>query len=176
MNWIQSLIDFFVSTWQFFFPLTLLKPYEGGVILRWGLYQRDAAPGRNWTIPLGIEEIMTCNTTPNGVDGPYQSAVTKDGIPIVFRAFAIFRVHDVKRFLLEIENAESVLEDALGGTLLHLIHTHTWEEINDPEFYEKATKAARKRSWKWGVEVLSIQFKTLSPVGLKWGVIRVPTD
>lgn len=173
MNWIESLISFLKETWEFFFPLMVVKEFEGGVILRWGLYHRDAKKGRNWIIPFKIEEVLTVNICPNGVDGPFQSAVTMDGTPVTVRATAIYKVHDVKVFLLEIENAASVLEDALGGSIAHCVHTSTLEEVNSVDFTEKVRKVARKRSWKYGVEILTIQFKTITPTSLRSGVLHL---
>lgn len=153
----DKLVDLLVSSLRLFQFFTVVPAYGGGVILRLGLFHRMAGPGFHWLWPFRIEEALTTNVVPETMIVGPQSLTTIDEVSVVIATVVTFGVDDPKRFLLEIEGASQVIEDATYGIVAHLIMEHTWPELIAMDMANELTKAVRRQAKRYGVDIVQVQ-------------------
>lgn len=150
MDWLESLVEFF----QFLF---VIDQYDEGVVLRFGKYHRTVKPGLHWMIPFNIEEIAydTVVRTTSYLD--VQSVTSKDGKPVNINAVLVYKIGNIKRWLLEVDDAEDALHDMTYGIITELAETKTWEEIMKPAFMEEVTEMVQEEAITWGARVEAVK-------------------
>jgi regulator of protease activity HflC (stomatin/prohibitin superfamily) len=154
----DRLIDMVIQFIELFRFWTVIDPYEEALVLRLGKLHRHLLCGWHLVIPFGIERILTEHVVPAVRVLENESATTKDGKSIGFRAVATYRVRDIEKVLLEVEDGNHAVVDACAGEVTRVLRESTWEDIMQPEIMDKVTAAARKRAFRFGVEIMSIQF------------------
>lgn len=151
---IMDLIENTISYFQFLF---VIDQYDEGVVLRFGKYNRTVKPGLHWMIPFSIEEIAydTVVRTTSYLD--VQSVTSKDGKPVNINAVLVYKIGNIKRWLLEVDDAEDALHDMTYGIITELAETKTWEEIMKPEFMEEVTEMVQEEAITWGARVEAVK-------------------
>ena len=86
-----------------------------------------------------------------------QSLVCKDGVAVVIRLTATCNVFDARRFLLEVCDGRTNIQDLLVGELSWLVQRRASDIVLSgkmiPELERRAAKAARK----WGIDVSTVR-------------------
>jgi regulator of protease activity HflC (stomatin/prohibitin superfamily) len=135
----------------------VVHPYEGGLVLRLGLYNRDLKAGLNWIIPFGVEHTITEYTVPRTSRIHSLSTTTKDGKTIGFEAVVTWRIKDLKKSLLEVSALKDAIADCSMGVIGTELAESSWDEILHGKTLEAVSLACRKQGWKWGVEIIRVQ-------------------
>lgn len=155
---------FFEKLWEYvgqFIDLlqcwTIVHPYEGGLVLRLGVYNRDLKPGFNWVIPLKIEHVITEYTVPRTSRIHAMSTTTKDGKTIGFEAVVTWKIKSLQTSLLEISSLKDAIMDCCMGVIGSELAEASWEDILHGKVVDTLTAACRKNGWRWGVEIIRIQ-------------------
>lgn len=172
-GFLETLINWVLRVYQWFIFWEILLDFQRGVVLRLGRYHRPAEPGWNWRLPFGLEGVLACNVVPTTTDLPPQAIVTKDGETALVEVVIMWGISSPRRFLLEIEDAISVLSDAGAGTIHDVASGLTWEELNNPDVDVFLTQEVKERAKKWGMRVMSVQIISLSRLGMKHGSLRI---
>ena len=73
----------------------ILRPFERGLIERFGKYNREASPGLNIVIP-GIEKLAIIDMREAVIDVPPQEVITKDNVTITVDAVIYYEPTDPK--------------------------------------------------------------------------------
>jgi regulator of protease activity HflC (stomatin/prohibitin superfamily) len=136
---------------------TIVDPYEGGVVLRLGVYNRDLKPGINFLIPLKVERVITEHTVPRTARIHSMSTDTQDGKTVGFEAVVTWKINDIKKSLLGVSALKDAIADTCMGVIGTELSTSTWEAIRHGDTNEKLLAACRKNGWKWGIEVINVQ-------------------
>lgn len=165
----DRLITVLLDIWSSLIPWTVNDAYEGGVVLRFGKYHRPAPPGLIFHFPFNIERVITCNIVVQTTTIVTLPQTLKDGTLVACRVILKWQVADAQKYLLEIEGGESFMVEAAGPLVCRALKSATWEEAMNPDFADNVTKLVRRKAWKWGCEILSVDFMTLTPLGLKTG-------
>lgn len=195
-----SLIELLKDSVNFFLPFTMINYFQRGVLLRWGnprmrrnvpkrwlLYKpwkfwkvervEDCVigPGFVWHWPFNIDEVMTTNIVFETAAIDDLQIETKDGIAINARPVVGYEIDDVRKFLLEVEEATSAVVDVAGGAIVEAVRKKTWEEIKaDTEFTRKIRDVvARRANERFGIEIQSMYFHSLVRMGMKHGVLKI---
>jgi len=142
----------------------VIEPYEEGVRLRLGKFVDELKPGFHWMWPLHIDHVIIHIVVATTHHLGFGSITTRDGKAVGFNAVITHKVHDIKKAMLEIENVEDAIRDACSGEIGRVLHGSTWEEITDDSILDKLTSACRKRGFRYGIEILSVQLSSLSLV------------
>lgn len=158
----DRLIDLLVQFLDLFKFWFVCDPYEEALVLRLGKLHRHLHCGWHAIIPFGIERVLDEHIVPAVRVLENESATTSDGKSIGFRAVVTYRVRDIEKVLLEVEDGNHAVIDACAGEVARVLRESSWEEIKAPEFLDKVTTAARKRGFRYGVEIMSIQFTGLA--------------
>lgn len=164
---IDRLLDFLLEILDLFRFWTVIDAFEEGVVLRLGKYSRTIGPGLHLMLPFGLEEDMTESVVPTTKNLGPQSLTTFDDVAVVVSGVITYRIHDIKKVLLEVEDAETCLEDSSYGVIGEMVNHTEWDSLIDAEFHEELSKMIRKRAWRWGIEVMQVQ---LAEVAKCWSV------
>lgn len=161
---IEKLIEVLTTWAEFFRLMVVVDEFEGGVILRWGQYHRDLHVGRNWMIPGYIEKYYHENVVFKTIDNMVcQSLTTRDGKGVIVSAIVSYKIRNTKRWLLEVEDGESVLSDLAYGTIGDFVRENDWEYIRDTNFKDDVYKELKSEaSKKMGVDILGLKFTDLA--------------
>ena len=162
---LDRLFDFIWSIVDLLFFVEIVDAYQGGVVLRWGKFHREVAPGACFYIPFGVERVILASVVMDNARMAEQTFTLQDGVTITVVPVITYRVHNVRKHLLEVEDAEGSLQDAAAGVIRKVLTPHNWAEFVNPktseEIEEEAQKAVRAEAFKWGVEILRVQFPDL---------------
>lgn len=149
-----DLIINFISLFKFF---RVVRDFEGGIILRLGRFHRMATPGFHWVWPFNVEELFYANTNMlTRVVGP-QSLTTRDDTSVVISVVITEKIEDVKKFLIDVTNGHSVIEDATFGAVATLIHNLTWDELRAGDIAHQLEISVRRQARKYGVDIIQLQ-------------------
>jgi len=173
LSFFQGLAEVLLNVGSWFLPFSVLREYEGGVLLRLGRFKRTLGPGFVWHMPFGVDEVLKVNTAFDTMTTQDQGFTSADDVSIAVNLAVGYRITDVQRFLLEVEDADTVVIDATAGVIRQLACQRTWAQLRAPEFEEEAFKLVRKRAFKFGVTVDSLFFRTLTKLGVREGAILV---
>lgn len=153
----DRLIDLIVQFIELLKFWHVVDPYEEALVLRLGRLSRHLLCGFHWIIPFGIERVYDEHVVPTTHSLGNESMTTKDGKSVGFHAIVTYRVRDIEKLLLEVEDGNHAVRDACCGEIGRVLRESTWDEICAPEILDKLTAAARKRGFRFGVEIMSIQ-------------------
>lgn len=159
---LERLFEFiqnFLELFKFWF---VVMDYEEAVVMRLGRYKKTLSPGLHFIYPLAIDHVMSENVALETCNLGTQSLITKDGISIAIGVVLSYKIIDVKRFLIETENAASVLEDSTYGVVGAAITASTWDEVHTEDFNERVFKEIHRKALKWGVDIITLQFSDLT--------------
>lgn len=156
----DKLIEVLAHWWERLVPFLIVTEYERGVVLRFGRYHRELTPGFHWVIPL-VEQWITHNVVPSVHMSTPQSLTTRDGHQCVVQALITWKVHNIKKMLLEVEDAGHALGDAIPGLVAQHVNRLTWEELCADGALDPVMKEARSRGFKWGIEVMQVSMSDL---------------
>lgn len=154
---LDKLLDLVVQFLELFKFWHVVYPYKRGLVLRLGKLHRKLDCGFHWIIPLGIDYVLEAHVVPTTHSLGNESVTTKDGRAVGFHAVVTYRVKDPEKALLEVEDEAHAVRDACAGEIGRVLREATWDEIQQPEIVDKLTAAARKRGFRYGVEIMSVQ-------------------
>ena len=83
--------------------IVIVNQYELGLVFRLGKVSRILNPGVNILIPV-IEDPVKVDVRTTVIDVPSQEMITRDNAAVSIDAVVYYRVVDVKRALLEVQN------------------------------------------------------------------------
>lgn len=159
----ERLIDLVIDFLGLFKFFAVLDEYEQGVVLTWGRPRNRRflglfgshllGPGFHWVWPFGIEKVLSDNVVPTTKNLEPQSLTTRDGVGIVVSAAITWKIKNIRKMLLEVENPDEALQDSTYGAIGQIVESSTWAEICQPEFSENLAKAIRRKAFRWGIEV-----------------------
>ena len=150
MDWIEYMIAYF----QFLF---VIDQYDMGVVLRFGVYQRTVGPGLHWIIPFGIEESMDDTVVRTTSYLETQTVTSSDGKSVNITGILVYKIGNIKRWLLEVDDAEDALHDMTYGIISELAETKTWQQIMKPAFMEEVTELVQEEAISWGARVVAVK-------------------
>jgi regulator of protease activity HflC (stomatin/prohibitin superfamily) len=158
----DKLIDVLILIWDMVCPLEILRVYERGVRLRGGHYVETLGPGWYGKIPLW-DTIMRDNVVTRTKHMSSQPLETADGKTVQVAGILRFQICDIKKALLDVEGVDDAIRDIGSLVIADAVKRVTYAELRSAEFSEVLTKAARKRGWRYGIEVEELGLYSLSP-------------
>jgi len=160
----DKLIDILREIWSELIPIEIVPPYNGGVQLRMGKLLRVLEGGSwYWKIPFA-DTFLTDHTVPRTERLTGLATTTVDGKAIGFDAVITYRISDIQKALLEVNDLKDAIADTCAGIIGTELSNATWASIIHGDMVESLTSACRKRGWKWGVEIQLVQLTGVAPV------------
>lgn len=161
---LDKLIDFLIQCIELFKFWLVLHPYEAGVRLRLGHFHEVLNEGFHWMIPFGVDTHLAEYIVPTTHSLGDESTTSKDGKSVGFHAVVTYKVRDIQKTLLEVDDVTHAIRDACCGEIGRVMRESTWEEMLAEDILEKLTAACRKRGFRYGIEVMSVQLAGISLV------------
>jgi hypothetical protein len=157
----DRLIELVIEIWDWLLPFVVIKQYERGVILRWGVWNRDLEPGFRWYYP-GVEapEVTTVVRRTAYLD--VQSLTSKDGINFNISPIVIYWIRNIKRWQLEVDDAEEAINDITYGLNDELATETLWKDVHKPAYAAELTRRVKKEGTTWGGGVEVVKFSDRS--------------
>jgi regulator of protease activity HflC (stomatin/prohibitin superfamily) len=161
----DRLVELLIQFADLFRFWKILDPYEQGVLIRLGKFVRIVEPGLSWIYPFGVDSVMHESVVPTTHSLGNESIITKDGKGVGYHAVVTYRIRDIKKAMLEISDTDHAVRDACSGEVGRVFREHNWCDIIGSEaFLDELTSACRKRGWRYGIEIMSIQLAGLALV------------
>lgn len=138
----------------------IIKQYEMGVVLRLGKLIEPLRPGINFIIPV-VYELRRVDMRTITMDVPPQDVITRDNVSVKVSAVVYFRVIDVNKAVIEVENylyatsqlAQTTLRSVCGEAHLDdLLVDREKLNLRLQEILDTATDP-------WGVKVSMVEIK-----------------
>jgi regulator of protease activity HflC (stomatin/prohibitin superfamily) len=144
--------------------IKIIRPYEKGLVERFGRYQRTVDSGLQFIIPF-IERLIKVDLREQVIDVPPQEVITEDNAVVTVDAVIYFEVTDpfrvvynVARFeVAAIKLAQTNLRNLVGD--LELDETLTSREKINVELRKILDDATDR----WGVRVTRVELQKIDP-------------
>lgn len=157
-NILISTIEWIGEKWNnYLSPVSILRCYEGGVLLRLGKYRKDLKEGLNFKIPL-IDEIHTCVKTIDTFPLSPIDITTIDGKQVSVEPIVMFDIHDPKKYLIDTNDAAGNIRDVSRGTIADYLTDCSWEEIKEKKTLTAIKNAIKKECEPLGITVYKVFF------------------
>lgn len=163
-------------------PWIVINSFEEAVVLRLGggrqlspggrPYHKVLGPGLHARFPFA-DQIYEQNVVPESSTFNPQTFVSKDGTAYLCQFHALHSIKDIVTYTCDVENADSVLTDAVAGTLRRVVASLTDEELKEDGLEQLLTERARGRAKRFGIYVERVFVSELAPMGLSKGVLRI---
>ncbi|MBU0763152.1 MAG: SPFH/Band 7/PHB domain protein [Candidatus Altiarchaeota archaeon] len=142
----------------------IIRPYEKGIIERFGKYQRTCDQGLKYIIPL-METMRKVDVRERAVDVQPQEIISKDNIVMSVDAIIYYSVLDVLKAAYKVQDynyavlklAQTILRSELGTMELDNILSSR-EQINSD-----LQKSLDEATDKWGIDVSKVELQHVDP-------------
>jgi len=142
----------------------IVRPYERGVIERFGKYQKTLESGLHFIVPF-VDKITKVDMRENVVDVPPQEVITKDNVVVTVDAVVYYEATDPVKLIYNVANfylaatklAQTNLRNVIGEMQLDESLTSR-EKINAAlrQILDDATD-------KWGVRIVRVELQRIEP-------------
>jgi regulator of protease activity HflC (stomatin/prohibitin superfamily) len=157
-NFLISTIEWVLNKWNdYISPVTILRCYESGVLLRLGKYKKDLKEGINYKIPV-IDEVHTCIKTVDTFALAPVDITDIDGKQVSVEPIIMFEVTDPKKYLVDTNEAAGNIRDLSRGVIADYLTDCTWEQIKDRKTLTAIKNCIKKECESMGINVYKVYF------------------
>lgn len=139
-----------------------INQYERGVKFSFGKYVGIMDPGWKiiWPIIQGYQRV---DTRTKAVDVPDQEAITKDNISARINAVIYYRISDVSKAVLEVEDYYYAVSQLAQTTMRNVVGETTLDDLLSKrnQIAGKIEQIIDKATDAWGVKVESVELKDI---------------
>jgi regulator of protease activity HflC (stomatin/prohibitin superfamily) len=152
----------------FFAGIRIVRPTQRGAVERFGRYNRFAAPGFNWVIPI-IETMYLVNVTEQLIEANPQEIITNDNLNARVDAQVYFKIRpdeqNVKNSLYNVQNCQYQIVNLARTTLRNIIGTLTLKSANSErgKINAELLSVLLKETRDWGIEIVRTELKEIDP-------------
>ena len=162
MDFIRSAWDIIWEALGWFQICTFIDEWEEGVLLRRGKFSRVVKPGIAWHLPFEIDEITVENVKPCSMELDEQVLTTYDEIAIVISVNLLWSIFDIKKCLVDVEDAGDTLQDIALGYVQELVEETDWDEIQTKAFRKELKERIQKQARKFGITATTVKIANLA--------------
>lgn len=144
--------------------IRIIRPYEKGVVERFGKYQHTFEPGLHFIVPF-VDRLTKVDMRENVVDVPPQEVITKDNVVVTVDAVVYYEATDPVKLIYNVANfylaatklAQTNLRNVIGEMQLDESLTSR-EKINLAlrDILDDATD-------RWGVRIVRVELQRIEP-------------
>jgi len=153
----------------------ILKQYERGVQFRLGRVKNGArGPGLVLIIPL-IDRLSRVSLRIVTMPIQSQGIITRDNVSVDVSAVAYYRVKDVVRSVVAIENVSAAINQIAQTTLRAVVGRHTLDETlsETDTINQNIREILDVQTEEWGIEVTVVELKDIQlPESMKRAMAR----
>ena len=153
----------------------ILKQYERGVLFRLGRVNHGArGPGLIFIIPL-VDRLPRVSLRIVTMPIQSQGIITRDNVSVDVSAVAYYRVADVVRSVVAIENVSAAINQIAQTTLRAVVGRHTLDETlsETDTINQNIREILDVQTEEWGIEVTVVELKDIQlPESMKRAMAR----
>jgi regulator of protease activity HflC (stomatin/prohibitin superfamily) len=153
----------------------ILKQYERGVQFRLGQVIHGArGPGLIFIIPL-VDRVHRVSLRIVTMPIQSQGIITRDNVSVDVSAVAYYRVADVVRSVVAIENVSAAINQIAQTTLRAVVGRHTLDETlsETDTINQNIREILDVQTEEWGIEVTVVELKDIQlPESMKRAMAR----
>lgn len=149
---LDKLIDFALESVERFYFFSMVREYERGLVLRFGRFHRLLEPGFHWIWPV-IEDAVSDGVVTRTTHMKSQPLETADGKTVQVAGIMRWRISAIRKAALEVEGVDDAIRDIGYLVIADAVKRSTYEEVRKANFSDVLTSSARKRGWRYGIEV-----------------------
>ena len=153
----------------------VLKQYERAVLFRLGRVNGGArGPGLIVFVP-GIDRVHRVSLRTVTMPIQSQGIITRDNVSVDVSAVAYYRVADVVRSVIAIENVSSAINQIAQTTLRAVVGRHTLDETlsETDTINQNIREILDVQTEEWGVQVTIVELKDIQlPEGMQRAMAR----
>lgn len=143
----------------------VVKQSKVGIIMRLGKFSKVADTGVHFLVPFLDSMSYVIDLRENVVDFPPQPVITKDNVTMQIDTVVYYKVTDPVRYVFEIANPITAIENLTATTLRNIIgeldldETLTSRDIINTKMRVILDEATDK----WGIKVNRVELKNIMP-------------
>jgi regulator of protease activity HflC (stomatin/prohibitin superfamily) len=153
----------------------ILKQYERGVQFRLGKVKDGArGPGLIFIIPL-VDRLPRVSLRIVTMPIQSQGIITRDNVSVDVSAVAYYRVKDVVRSVVAIENVSAAINQIAQTTLRAVVGRHTLDETlsETDTINQNIREILDVQTEEWGIQVTVVELKDIQlPESMKRAMAR----
>jgi regulator of protease activity HflC (stomatin/prohibitin superfamily) len=140
-----------------------VNQYEKGVFFVLGKFSSIKEPGWRIVVPI-FQSMKKVDTRTKAVDVPEQKAITKDNIAVGVNAVIYYRVIDVSKAILEVEDYIYAMSQLAQTTMRNAVGEVELDDLlsQRDKISEKISKVVDHASEPWGIKVSTVELKDIS--------------
>ena len=161
-------ITIFIIILAVVFFITFVKKYsqfERGIIFRLGKFSRIAGPGWAIVVPFFEEEYKKVDVRVKMMDISSQEIFTADDLKLSLDGTIYYQIVDPEKATLQIDNYGQGLSNLVQSAVRNSIASLSMRQVfgSLDKLNDILADAIRHMTWKWGIDVPSVQIRTVSP-------------
>jgi regulator of protease activity HflC (stomatin/prohibitin superfamily) len=160
---VDKILEFVLGILDLFRFWAIIMPYERGIVLRLGKFNRELCPGMHWLIPLGVDHLLHDNVVPRTLRLEPQSLVTSDGHSVSVTGVVTLRIAYIQKAILEVESVSHAIVDCCTAVIAERVTSSKREELHTEPFREQLKKECRKEGWAYGLEIQKAALADICP-------------
>lgn len=134
-----------------------------GLLFTFGRAKRELQPGFHLLVPFA-QTAKRLPTRSRTMDLPAQRVTTYDGLVYLVDANLVYRVTDVRKALIEVDDLEKGMLQMLGLSVQEVVRAASGSECNTAGALDKRfVSALERRLAVWGVTIESAGFPSIRP-------------
>ena len=143
----------------------VIKQSKVGIIMRLGKFRKEAKTGVHFLVPFIDRMAYIIDLRELVVDFPPQPVITKDNVTMQIDTVVYYKVTDPVKYVFEIANPISAIENLTATTLRNIIgeldldETLTSRDIINAKMRTILDEATDK----WGIKVNRVELKNIMP-------------
>ncbi|UCE13180.1 MAG: slipin family protein [Candidatus Heimdallarchaeota archaeon] len=141
--------------------IKIVKEWERAPVLRLGRYTGLRGPGIFWIIP-GIDKIPSIiSTRIQTYSFRSEQSLTRDNVPVSIDAVLFFRVIDVEKTILEVEQYRSATQWVAQTTLREVTGQVELDEVlaEREKIAEHMQELVDAKTEEWGIKIISVEIR-----------------
>jgi len=143
----------------------MYNKFERGIIFRLGKFNRVAGPGWAIVIPIFEKEYKRVDVRVKMMDLDLKDIFTADDIKLSIEGTLYYQIVDPEKATLQIDNYGQGLNALVQSAIRNIIATFSMRQVfcNIDKLNDMLTDAIRHTTWKWGIDVPTVQLRTIAP-------------
>jgi len=136
--------------------------YERGVKFMLGKYIKTVEPGWRLVLPI-IQGMKKVDIRVKAVDVPFQEAITRDNVSAKINAVIYYKIIDVAKAFLEVENFWNATSQLAQTTMRNVVGQLELDELlaNREVAAQRIKEIVDKATDPWGIKVESVELKDI---------------
>ncbi|MFX0206196.1 MAG: SPFH domain-containing protein [Candidatus Hodarchaeota archaeon] len=141
--------------------IRIIKEWERAPVLRLGRYLGLKGPGVIWILP-GIDKIPSIiSTRIQTYSFRSEQSLTRDNVPVSIDAVLFFRVIDVEKTILEVEQYQSATQWVAQTTLREVTGQVELDEVlaEREKIAHHMQELVDEKTENWGIKIISVEIR-----------------